>query len=120
MNRKEFFFCAVVLLVHLLVLSYAASAQGYQFEQPFSVMPSNTGTYEYVDEAPVQDFTYSSNQCNACFTPNPPWFCSDPNHVCYQGATSIPLSDHLWILAVLGILLFCKVYSEPRIHTYKP
>lgn len=120
MNKREFIFCSVVLLVHLLVLGYAASAQGYEFSQPFSVMPTTEGTYEYVQDEPYQPIETVYGQCNACFTPNPPWFCSDPNHECYQGATSVPLSDHLWILAVLGVLLFCKVYSEPRVHIYKP
>ena len=119
MSRKEFIFCAIVILVHMLVLGYAAQAQSFQYSDPFSVMPTDQGTYEYVDEQPTHYIESSYNQCNACYTPNPPWFCSDPNHECYQSATSVPLSDHVWILALAGVLLFAKVYSEPRIYLVK-
>lgn len=119
MSRKEALFCAIVLLVHLAVLGYAAQAQSYEFSDPFSVVPSSHGTYEYVQDEPYQPIESVYGQCNACFTPNPPWFCSDPNHNCYQGATSVPLSDHVWLLGLFGMLFGCYVLSQPRIHTYK-
>jgi hypothetical protein len=46
-----------------------------------------------VDEYYIQREGYSSqyydgeqgdDDCNACYNPNPPWWCSDPSNQCFQ------------------------------------
>ena len=35
------------------------------------------------------NYEQTYDECNACYTPNPPWWCSDPNNSCYNASVPI-------------------------------
>lgn len=63
----------------------------------------NTSLDDYYLENPSLDYSQGGNDCQACFTPNPPPFCYEPGHTCYQ--QSMPIDSGLVLLMLAAALL---------------
>ena len=107
----------------IVLLTVLSALQGVaQYESPLdewyrtqSIMNSDDPSNQYYTGldayAPEQDYSY--NQCAACQQPNPPWFCSDPNHECYDAAASVPIDSGIVFLIIAGVSLAIFHLRQP-------
>ena len=67
-------------------------------------------------------FVYDGNNeqgdddCNACYNPNPPWWCSDPTNQCYEAAVPVEPGFFMLTLSFLfGIILIQKRFGFSKV-----
>ena len=64
----------------------------------------NTQVDEYYIDSPIQDYSMQGNgNCQACSTPNPPWWCFEPDSPCADDP-SVPIDGNIFILLIGGAL----------------
>ena len=62
------------------------------------------------------DGEQADDDCNACYNPNPPWWCSDPSNQCYDAAVPIEPGFFMLTLSFLfGIILIQKRFGFSKV-----
>ena len=100
-----------------LLLLCLTAGQGYgqdSYQSPLdrwyeeeSITNRDNPNNRYYTGNEVVEYDYDeqqgNNDCRACLTPNPPWFCFEPGHPC-DGA-SVPIDSGIVLLLLGGGLL---------------